>query len=96
MAAICAIQGINFRISVALFTRIKVSSQWCFAIFTYIYFLHLENCSNPPCGVTNMRIELTSEIPDQGPKELNSLMKWEPSSDINGGNYIEFMSIYLR
>ena len=43
-----------------------------------------------------MRIELTSEIPYQGPRELNSSMKWEPSSDISGGNYIEFMSIYLR
>ncbi|XP_028417024.1 uncharacterized protein LOC114541245 [Dendronephthya gigantea] len=46
-----------------------------------------ELCEKPPCGVTNIRLELTTEIPSYhtGPKsvDIGSIFHWTPSTTFN-------------
>lgn len=38
-------------------------------------------CKNPPCGVTNIRLEMTTEIPSyQKRVDIESIFRWKPSS----------------
>ena len=54
----------------------------------------LERCADPPCGVTNIRLELTTEIPYQKRVILKSFFRWKPSSTCKYDRMINVPNVF--
>ncbi|XP_028415371.1 uncharacterized protein LOC114538391 [Dendronephthya gigantea] len=72
--------GYKFRVLALKQNRWSSFSNWSSVMNT------TELCEEPPCGVTNIRLELTTEIPYQKRVILKSYFCWKPSTTFNETN----------
>ncbi|XP_028415308.1 receptor tyrosine-protein kinase let-23-like isoform X2 [Dendronephthya gigantea] len=72
--------GYKFRVLALKQNRWSTFSNWSSVMNT------TEVCEEPPCGVTNIRLELTTEIPYQKRVILKSLFRWKRSTSFSETN----------
>ncbi|XP_028415330.1 uncharacterized protein LOC114538359 isoform X2 [Dendronephthya gigantea] len=64
----------QFRVMAVTTDDSSTFSNWSNTIST------TKSCSNPPCGVSKLRVEITTDVPYKGMVFLKSVLYWEPTT----------------